>query len=53
MHIEGIDVTAADGAITLWGSTAGAPEAKRAAAAAAKIDGVKSVDNRLIVVKGS
>jgi osmotically-inducible protein OsmY len=42
-----------DGAITLWGSTTSAAEAKRAQAAAAKIEGVKSVDNRLIVVKGS
>jgi hyperosmotically inducible protein len=53
MHIEGIDVVAADGAITLWGSTASAAEAKRAQATAAKIEGVKSVDNKLIVVKGS
>ena len=53
MRIEGIDVTVSDGAITLWGSTTSAAEAKRAQAAAAKIDGVKSVDNRLIVVKGS
>jgi hypothetical protein len=53
MRIEGVDVTVSDGAITLWGSTTSAAEAKRAQAAAAKVEGVKSVDNRLIVVKGS
>jgi hypothetical protein len=53
MHVEGIDVVASDGAITLWGSTASAAERDRAAGLAAKIDGVKSVDNKLIVVKGS
>jgi hypothetical protein len=51
--VDGIDVTASDGAITLWGSTASAAERDRAASMAAKIDGVKSVDNKLIVVKGS
>jgi hyperosmotically inducible protein len=51
--VDGIDVTASDGAITLWGSTASAAERDRAAGLAAKIDGVKSVDNKLIVVKGS
>ena len=53
MHIEGIDVTVSDGKITLWGSTASTAERDRAAGLAAKIDGVKSVDNKLIVVKGS
>jgi osmotically-inducible protein OsmY len=53
MHIEGIEVVAADGAITLWGATASAAERKHAEAAAVKIEGVKSVDNKLIVVKGS
>ena len=49
----GIDVTAADGRITLWGTTATAGERTRAAQAAAKVEGVKSVDNQLKVVKGS
>src|ERR1700730_17220226 len=53
MRIEGIDVTVSDGAITLWGPTASAAERKQAEALATKIDGVKSVDNKLIVVKGS
>ena len=49
----GIDVTAADGKVTLWGTTASSAERSRAAQAAAKVDGVKGVDNQLKVVKGS
>jgi hyperosmotically inducible periplasmic protein len=49
----GIDVTAADGKVTLWGTTGTAAERSRAAQAAAKVDGVTGVDNQLKVVKGS
>jgi len=49
----GIDVTATDGKVTLWGTTATAAERNRAGQAAAKVDGVTSVDNQLKVVKGS
>ena len=49
----GIDVTAADGKVTLWGTTASAAERSLAAQAAAKVDGVKGVDNQIKVVKGS
>jgi len=48
-----IDVTASDGAVTLWGTAASDTERRRAAQAAAKVEGVKSVDNRLAVVAGS
>ena len=48
-----IDVTAADGKVTLWGTAASADERTRAAQAAAKVDGVKSVENKIAVVKGS
>src|SRR5688572_642027 len=48
-----IDVTAADGRVTLWGTTATAGERNRAGQIASKVDGVKSVDNQLKVVKGS
>ncbi len=48
-----IDVTAADGKVTLWGTAASASERTRAAQAAAKVDGVKSVENKIAVVKGS
>ena len=53
LEAGGIDVTAFEGAITLWGTTNTNLERKRAEGAAAKIDGVKSVDNRIAVVKGS
>ena len=48
-----IDVTAKDGAVTLWGTSATDAERRRAAQIAAKVEGVKSVDNRIAVVKGS
>jgi BON domain len=48
-----IDVTAADGKVTLWGTAATAGERKRAESVAAKVDGVRSVDNQIKVVKGS
>ena len=49
----GIDVTAEDGAVTLWGTAASAGERARAAKLASNVDGVKSVENRIAVVKGS
>ena len=48
-----IDVTAAEGRVTLWGTAATAGERDRAGQVASKVDGVKSVDNQLKVVKGS
>ena len=48
-----IDVTAKDGRVSLWGTTATAGERSLAAQIAAKVDGVASVDNQLKVVKGS
>ena len=48
-----IDVTAADGKVTLWGTLATAAESKRAQSVAAKVDGVTSVDNQIKIVKGS
>jgi hyperosmotically inducible protein len=53
VQAAGIDVTAADGRVTLWGTTATAGERNRAGQVASKVDGVKSVDNQLKVVKGS
>jgi osmotically-inducible protein OsmY len=49
----GIDVTAKDGRVSLWGTTATPAERTRAAQIAAKVDGVTGVDNQLKVVKGS
>ena len=48
-----VDVTAASGRVTLWGTAATAAERTRAGQIAAKVDGVSSVDNQLKVVKGS
>src|ERR1700704_319596 len=53
IQAAGIDVTAADGKVTLWGTAATAAERKRAESVASKIDGVRSVDNQIKVVKGS
>lgn len=49
----GIDVTAQNGTVTLWGTAATQSERNRAGAAAAKVQGVSSVENKIAVVKGS
>jgi hypothetical protein len=48
-----IDVTAKEGRVSLWGTTATADERNRAGQIAAQVSGVASVDNQLKVVKGS
>ena len=48
-----IDVTAADGRVSLWGAVATATQRSRAAQVASKVEGVKGVDNQLKVVRGS
>jgi len=48
-----IDVTAAEGRVSLWGAVPTAAQRTRAAQIASKVDGVKGVDNQLKVVKGS
>ena len=53
IQAAGIDVTATDGTVTLWGTAATAAERNRAARAASKVDGVKAVENKIAVVKGS
>jgi hypothetical protein len=53
IQAAGIDVTAADGKVTLWGTAATAAERRRAEAAAKKVEGVSAVDNQIKVVKGS
>ena len=53
IQAAGIDVTAADGKVSLWGTAATAAERKRAASVASRVDGVRSVDNQIKVVKGS
>jgi hyperosmotically inducible periplasmic protein len=53
IHSAGIDVTAAGGAVTLWGTAVSNGERARAARLASEVEGVKSVENRIAVVKGS
>ena len=53
IQAAGIDVTAVDGKVTLWGTTTTSAERRRAEAAAKKVEGVSAVDNQLKVVKGS
>jgi len=53
IQAAGIDVTAADGKVTLWGTAASAAERRRAEAAAKKVEGVSAIDNQIKVVKGS
>ena len=48
-----IDVTAADGRVSLWGTVASAAQKKKATQVASKVEGVKGVDNQLKVVRGS
>jgi hypothetical protein len=48
-----IDVTAADGNVTLWGTASSAGERSRAGQVAGKVDGVKAVENKIAVVRGS
>jgi osmotically-inducible protein OsmY len=48
-----IEVAAADGVVTLYGTVAGAREKERVALLAMSVDGVRSVVNNLVVVQGS
>jgi hypothetical protein len=47
------DVRASNGKITIYGTADSEAERKRAGAAAARVPGVKSVDNQLKIVRGS
>jgi hypothetical protein len=53
VQAAGIDVTAKEGRVSLWGTAATASERNRAGQIAGKVDGVASVDNQIKVVKGS
>ena len=48
-----VDVTADSGAVTLWGTTSAEQESVRIGKVALKVDGVKSLANKIVVVKGS
>jgi hypothetical protein len=49
----GIDVVVSEGTVSLWGTTGTKAELVRAGEVAQRVDGVKSVDNRLVVMRGS
>ena len=51
--LYGIDPSASDGKVTLWGTTPTDGERKQAAGIATKVEGVSTVDNQIKVVKGS
>jgi hypothetical protein len=53
IHAAGIDVTANNGHVTLWGTAGSESERKRAGQVAAKVGGVTGVENNLKVVRGS
>jgi hypothetical protein len=50
---QGIDVTAKNGGVHLYGTVPSRAARRKAEQAAASTPGVSSVDNRLVVVKGS
>jgi osmotically-inducible protein OsmY len=50
---QGIDVTARRGAVSLFGTVPSGAERGTAGKIAASVSGVSSVDNKLVVVKGS
>jgi uncharacterized protein YunC (DUF1805 family) len=47
-----IDVIAESGTVTLWGTTS-VDESARVGKVALRVEGVKSIDNKIVVVKGS
>jgi hypothetical protein len=50
---QGVDVTVAGGAVSLFGTVPAEAERRRVAQFVARIEGVKSVVNKLVVVRGS
>jgi osmotically-inducible protein OsmY len=50
---QSVDVSASGGAVRLWGAVASRAERSAAEKIAAKTPGVTSVDNQLVVVRGS
>ena len=51
--VYGVEVTAADGAVQLWGTVASSAEKSRFAVIAAGVVGVKAVENRIAVDPGT
>lgn len=53
LEVGGVEVAAADGVVTLYGTVDEPSEKDRAAILALGITGVRSVVNRLVVIRGS
>lgn len=53
LNAHGIDVVAKDGAVTLYGTAETRMRRDMAEKIAARVDGVKSVENKLAIVAGS
>lgn len=53
IHAAAIDVSAAGGTVTLWGTATSDDERIRATRVASRIAGVKWVDNKLVIAAGS
>jgi len=53
LEAQGVDVKVADGVVTLYGTAPTPEERQRIAALVAKLDGVRSVVNNLVVIRGS
>lgn len=53
INAHGIDVVAKDGAVTLYGTAETRMRRDMAEKVASRVDGVKSVDNKLAIVAGS
>ena len=53
LNAHGIDVVAKDGAVTLYGTAETRVRRDTAEKIAARVDGVKSVENKLAIVAGS
>jgi len=51
--LHGVDIVAAKGIVTLWGTAVSPKEKARAAEIARHVEGVEAVENRLEVVAGS
>jgi osmotically-inducible protein OsmY len=53
IHAAAIDVTAAGGVVTLWGTAASPDEKQRASRVAYRVNGVTAVQNKLAIASGS
>ena len=53
LEIGGVEVEAANGVVTLYGTVDAPAEKDRAAILAMEVDGVRSVVNNLVVIRGS